>query len=151
MMTVTRETVKGYDTWQGGKYQYDFKRKDIAKAIRKDIADAIACGNLPAALTVSVTSKFQGFTARITMKVTGGVPFAVYERIAGKDYPALTAKWRELKSTLLAIAAEYSEGESHMQSDYYRANFHAECYIEPTYDQSHYALVGGRIIGGRKE
>lgn len=116
----------------GDRYEKGRDVKDIAKSIRKDIAEAIKCGSVPRIKT-SVTIDRYSMGQSIDVKIKG-VPdgFVVRnpEWIAAerRNECTLGISWmtdeaRSVLETITSIAKRYHRDNSSSADDYYEVNF----------------------------
>lgn len=117
----------------GSKYEQGRDTAEIAKLIRKDIADALKSGALPKGLKVSVRISRFSMGSSIDLTITDA-PMAIINRAWAEaeirrptEHSGLyrqTPEARSLASKLQNIAEAYRMDESDSQSDYFHCNFY---------------------------
>lgn len=115
--------------YTGAKYSRDLSNTAIAKLIRSDIKAAIAAGDLPKGLKVSVRKSGNSINLSITAfpgpvcnpANVYGHALSVYEQRGRVLY---SAPVRRTLNTLEAIANEYNRDDSRIEEDYFNTNFY---------------------------
>lgn len=112
----------------GEKYQPGLDVADIAKLVRADIKTAIAAGELPQGMKVSVTIERYSMGRSLNVRVTA-CPGPIVEwstrtefshPVRGVYFTASVVVWLDC---LQAIVRAYSRREVDSQTDYYNVNF----------------------------
>jgi hypothetical protein len=119
-----------YERVYGDKYNRELSTTEIAARIRADIKGAIAAGELPRGIKVSVRTSYFSGGSSIDLKITafpGRILRAGHDHARGfENY--FTPEAYQAKKTLQAIMDAYNHDGSDITTDYFDVRFygHAE-------------------------
>lgn len=130
---------------RGSKFDKNLRTVEIAKLVRKDIAEAIKAGKLPKIKT-SIRSDHRSISIRI-VEVPGD--FVLYDeehiRAQARNEYQPGSSYTEGASALLkaieAIADEYNRDNSDMMVDYFDKHFYLTVQYDHDIGQEQYAAV----------
>jgi hypothetical protein len=110
-----------YERSYGAKYVKDLSVVDIAKRIREDIKAAVAAGELPASLKVSVRKVHH---RSLAVKLSGGVDGPLYVAGRYKGDARLSNEAIRIRRAVEKIANAYNYDGSEISLDYFDVNYY---------------------------
>jgi hypothetical protein len=149
-----------YDRYQGTKYEQGRDTAEIAKLFRGDVKAAVAAGELPKGLKLSVrVSRYSGGSSiNVHVKACPGVsvinpghvlaneaiPYKYVEDMRIRHM--YTDAGRALLAKLEALLEAYNRCESDLQSDYYNTKFYAHVSFHSELTRAERAAVVAELV-----
>ncbi|MDQ6892222.1 MAG: hypothetical protein M3167_06030 [Acidobacteriota bacterium] len=142
-----------YERSYGAKYDKSISTTEIAKRFRADVKAALAAGELPKGLKVSIRTSYFSGGSSIDVRIVSA-PFSIMNKkriehdvrtpnapLSDDERPLHSERAREVLATLEGMLQAYNHDGSEIQSDYFDVRFYGHVNFEHEQERAERAAV----------